>query len=187
MAAPYSTETFICANCGRSFRAPRRHVHKLCSHACWWTFRKTLPKRDTPFQLRRLRDDEPVPNSQPRRFKTRDGYWLLRWKVGVKSYVEALEHRVVAGRELPHVHHKNRQRDDNRPENLQPITPLDHGAEHALVNFSEAAQLYIEGWSLPRLARRYGVGNVTVMRGLKRRGVQMRTVKESWVIRKQSR
>lgn len=166
----------ICISCGKDFRRKRHkdRPNMLCSQPCWWTFRKSLPSRATPHEIRRLRDDEPIPAGTPRRYRTRDGYTIFRWKVGRRVYVEALEHRVVAGRDLPHVHHKNRDRMDNRPENLQSLTPLDHGAEHATVNFKEAAALYNAGWSLPKLGRHYGVHTVTVMRGLKRRGVVMR-------------
>lgn len=132
---------------------------------------------------RRLRADEHIPAGTPRRFHTVDGYILLRWRLGVGEYVEALEHRVIAGRLAPEVHHKNRQRDDNRPENLLPVSSLEHGSEHSRINFSEAAELYAGGWSLPDLAHRYGVHNSTVLRFLRRRGVTLRTLTEAWKVR----
>jgi hypothetical protein len=134
--------------------------------------------------IRRLRDDEPVPSSAPRRYRGRGGYIILRWKVGVRTYVEVLEHRIVAGRHRPHVHHRNHQRDDNRPDNLAPLSALEHGAEHSCINIEEATGLYYEGWSLKRLASKYGVHPVTLMRGLKRRGLQPRSISEGQLIQR---
>lgn len=184
MATAHSNP-LVCNQCGRSYFGDlsMRRVHRFCGQPCWAAWRKAQPRRHTPQQIRRLRDDEPIPSAVPKRCKAR-GYIVLRWKVGVRSYVEILEHRYVAGRHMPHVHHKNHDKTDNSPDNLQPLTTLDHGAEHATVNFAEAAELYVNGWSLPRLARRYGVGSGNVLRGLRKRGVKMRTVAESWVVRR---
>jgi hypothetical protein len=129
--------------------------------------------------IRRLRDDEPIPAGQPRRYVNKcHGYVVLRWKTGTRQYVEMLEHRYVAGRTTPHVHHINRNRQDNRPENLRPVTPLEHGAEHSVVDWVEAADLYAEGWHLKRLADRYCVHYVGLLRGLRKRGVKMRSAAE---------
>lgn len=176
----------LCDQCGLAFEGEgsTRRVHRFCGQPCWALWRRALPRQITPVQMRRLRDDEPLPTGTPRRFRTRDGYWLVRWKVGTRSYVEALEHRMLTGRQTPVVHHKNRHRDDNRPENLQPVTSLEHGAQHSRINLQEAVALYAAGWSLPTLARRYVVHDATVLRFLRRRGVVLRTLTEAWQVRK---
>jgi hypothetical protein len=176
----------ICEQCGEGFSSPASWVGRFCSKPCNYAWVKAQPRRQTAQSIRRLSDRESLPAGTPSRYKAANGYIVLRWKVGIRSYVEALEHRVVAGRAAPHVHHKNRKRDDNDKENLAPLTSLDHGAAHSRIDFNEASRLYHEGWSLSLLAVRYGVGNVTVLRFLKRRGVKMRTLSESWKFRKVS-
>lgn len=165
----------VCQQCGIAFRSPRDWVGKFCGKPCVRLWLRTRPRRQTRQSIRRLRDDEPLPSGEPERYKAGSGYVVLRWKVGVRSYVECLEHRAVAGRHLPEVHHRNRMRDDNRPENLLPVTTLEHGEQHSTIKFDEAARLYASGWSLVALARRYGVHYVSVLRFLKKRGVAIRT------------
>lgn len=108
---------------------------------------------------------------------------MLRWKVGVRQYVEAFEHRIVTGRVSPEVHHINGVKTDNRPENLMPVTTLEHGAEHAKWNIEEACERYRAGWSLCALSRDYGVNTTQVLRSLRKRGVRMRTMKEASALR----
>lgn len=181
-----------CQQCQRTFPALLDNVKKgwgkFCSKPCWHAWRGVQPGKVTPLRNRRLRPDDPRPTSTPRRYVTRDGYAVLRWKVGPREYVEALEHREVVGGAAEHVHHRNGDKLDNRPENLEPISASAHAQKHVQPSFDteEAARLYAEGWSLPQLARKYGVHNVSVMRTLKKRGVKMRTVKESWAVRKRS-
>ncbi|WP_035975507.1 HNH endonuclease [Kutzneria albida] len=82
--------------------------------------------------IRTLRWDEPLPEATPRRYRDGRGYIRLRWLVGTQQYVEEYEHRLVAGRPHPrfHVHHRNEVKDDNRPENLEILTPGEHEARH---------------------------------------------------------
>lgn len=84
--------------------------------------------------IRKLRDNEPIPAGEPRRYHNASGYIRLRWHVGPGRYVEAYEHRINAGRppEHMHVHHINGVKDDNRPENLQVLTPEAHSTLHGL-------------------------------------------------------
>lgn len=165
----------VCAQCGGEYqRRADMPAQKFCSRRCKADWLIAQPRRHTPGATRRLRDDEPVPDTEPVKYRTSAGYVLLRWKVGVRSYVEALEHRIVTGRVSKEVHHINGIKDDNRPENLMPVTSTQHGAEHATWNIAEACELYQQGWSLPRLQAKYGKDNVQIMRSLKLRGVQMR-------------
>lgn len=160
---------------------------QFCSRRCKADWLKAQPRRWTEGTTRRLRDDEPIPAGEPGRYRLSTGYIVLRWKVGVRSYVELLEHRYVTGRVSEEVHHINGQKDDNRRENLMPVTTVQHGAQHAKWDIDEACGLYVSGWSLCDLQRHYHVGTVQVMRALKLRGVQMRSLKEAAAIRRAKR
>ena len=182
-----ATMTRRCDQCGHEFAASRQGKSRgyggwsrFCGQTCFRAWRKAQPRRATPHSIRRLRDDEPVPEGQPRRYIDAHGYVILRWKVGVRTYLEALEHRVVAGRQMPHVHHVNGDQTDNRPENLRPMTASEHLMEHATIDYVEAARLYQSGRSLPDLGRHFGIDHVAIMRGLKKRGIKMRTIREAW-------
>lgn len=89
---------------------------------------------------RTLQPGEETPDGEPKRYLNDAGYARLRWLVGPQQYVEVYEHRLVAG--LPpaemDVHHRNRVRDDNRPENLVVLTR----SEHALLHQREDAEKY---------------------------------------------
>lgn len=82
--------------------------------------------------IRTLRHNDPIPEGEPARYLSDAGYVRLRWLVGTEQYVECYEHRFVAG--LPdedlHVHHRNRDRADNRPENLEVLSAEDHRQRH---------------------------------------------------------
>lgn len=175
------TEQRQCEGCGREFAALVDNIKKgwgrFCSKACYHTWRGQQPSKAHAQSIRRLEAGEPLPAGKPRRYLTNDGYVLCRWRIGPQTYVEALEHRMIAGRDAENVHHVNGDKTDNRPENLEPITASAHTQKHTKPSFDvvEAAQLYRDGWSLPRLAKKYGLNAVSVMRTLKRRGVQMRS------------
>lgn len=143
-----------------------------------------MSKHKQKNKIRQLRAGDAVPTGEPARYQSKGGYVRLRWKVGVYDYVEVYEHRIVAGLVSRQVHHKNENKADNSLDNLKPVSTLEHGAEHSRVDMVEAAAFYAAGWSLPRLAARYGVGHVSLMRSLKRRGVVMRTLTQAWVTRK---
>lgn len=176
-----------CEQCGQMYlcRVDLRR-QRFCSYACKYAWARSRPKTWKGTTIRRLRDDEPIPASQPKRYRTGTGYIVLRWKVGVGDYVEAFEHRIVTGRVSDEVHHINGIKDDNRPENLRPVTSIEHGTEHAGWNIAEAVRLYGSGWSLVRLSKHYVRHSSVILRALKLRGVKMRSPQEAWRLRKQA-
>lgn len=81
--------------------------------------------------IRSLRVDEPIPSGVPARYIEGRGYVRLRWCVGPNEYVEEYEHRLVMGRPDADVHHRNGNKADNRPENLEVLARIDHSLVHA--------------------------------------------------------
>jgi predicted transcriptional regulator len=128
-------------------------------------------------RIRTLRPGESAPTSEPRRYKSADGYMRLRWLVGPQQYVECYEHRLVAGMpsESMEVHHLNGIRDDNRPENLAVLTPEEHQAQHAPSWVEDAVALYEAGWSTTDIAKMLRLDPSVVYRSLALRGVRFRT------------
>ena len=102
--------------------------------------------------IRRLRPDEPVPDFPPRRYKSSHGYIRLRWLIGVQEYVEEFEHRINAGRppSWMHVHHRNGDKTDNRPENLEVLTAREHNRRHP-----ENVEKALTARGLPPVGRSY--------------------------------
>ena len=113
--------TWICTNCGTEKTPFRSEVHERCGNCV--SFRSKGPLH---------------PRWEGGRTK-KNGYVYV-WKPGhaeatKKGYV--LEHRLVAeemlGRPLSgqeHVHHLNRDRGDNRPENLSILQVSEHASLH---------------------------------------------------------
>ena len=75
------------------------------------------------------------------RSKNQDGYWTLYlpWHPFSGSSGQVLEHRVVVERARRitlcpwiTVHHKNHDKGDNRPENLEVMTSAEHTRRHNL-------------------------------------------------------
>jgi PDZ domain-containing secreted protein len=86
------------------------------------------------------------------RKKTDGGYWMIKVESGRWRY----EHRVIAeikiGRSLKRweqVHHVNRVRDDNRPENLEVMTKKEHKALHRALGRTLYPKCPICGWKHP--------------------------------------
>lgn len=135
-------------------------------------------------RLRYLQRGEPVPEGEPRRYKASSGYIRLRWNVGPGQLVECWEHRYVMGFPDAHVHHKNGVRDDNRPENLEVLSPSDHAAEHEEIDADLAAEMHATGMSTPAIGRALGHNKVTVLRAMKRHGHPTRSINEAAALRR---
>lgn len=126
-------------------------------------------------RYRILAPDEPLPEGAPRRYRKGEGYVQLRWKVGKDQYVWCYEHRLVQG--LPvgrEVHHKNRIRDDNDPENLVPLTSRQHGAEHRRISRDAVVSLYRTGLSTVAVGKQLGTDSSRVWRILAEEGEPIR-------------
>jgi DNA-binding CsgD family transcriptional regulator len=119
--------------------------------------------------------EAPPEGVTPARYKNDQGYIRLRWRVGPAQHVEVYEHRWVAGAKPgEHVHHINGVKDDNRPENLEVLSPQAHRSEHREVDHELVARLYSEGLSTPEVARQVGCAAPTVYRALVAAGVEIR-------------
>jgi len=134
--------------------------------------------------LRTLKPGEPIPAGEPSRCFGTNGYIVLLWTVAPYTAIRCYEHRAVMGNPLGEVHHKNGNKHDNRPENLEVLTSREHRRRHASYDIEAAAELYRSGLSYRDIAARVGVRSEVVMKSLKRVDVTSRsvsdTVKISW-------
>jgi Mor family transcriptional regulator len=133
--------------------------------------------------IRQLKPGEPLPPGPPKRYKAGHGYIRLRWKIAPRQYVETYEHRLDGDHvtTAEHVHHKNRRRDDNRPDNLKPLSAAEHAEHHTEEYHRRAhrmAKLYEEGWSTVELSRKFRISTTCVYRRLVDVGVTMRSAEE---------
>ncbi len=101
--------------------------------------------------IRSLRPDEDDPEGEPRRYVSSGGYVRLRWKVGVKEYVERYE------------------RDDSG----SLVRTIRSRAKR--VDWEEAARLYESGLSQPQVARIMKCNAGALSRALSERGVVIRS------------
>lgn len=134
-----------------------------------------MPNKD---RIRRLAPGSTIPDAEPRIYTTSDGYRVWRWKVGPRSYVEALEHRIRDGRvaTAAHIHHKNHDTIDNRPENLEGLSAREHRHRHAKVDYEAAWRRYQEGYSTPEVGEEFGVHPATLSRRWRDMGYTLRSV-----------
>lgn len=137
-----------------------------------------LPEEET--LIRQLKRGEAVPPGEPKRYPSSHGYIRLRWKVGVRTYVEAYEHRVFNGRvtAAEEVHHGNHRKDDNRPENLEPLSSVEHGARHRTIDRGEAVRLYRSGLPTTRVAEALGTHPGNISRIIREEGLTARSKRD---------
>lgn len=123
-------------------------------------------------------DPEPTPDA--RRYHNASGYVRLRWRGPDGSLYECYEHRWVMRCFDPtlHVHHRNGVKDDNRPENLEVVTPAEHNLEHRAYDWDEVRRLYASGLSTIEVCARLGVDPSQVSRILSKFD-EARTISES--------
>ena len=107
----------ICANCGKVFR-PLRSTSRYCSRKCSWANNGGHNRQDETWWI------------------NTNGYIEGRVTIDGKK-VRVKQHRLVAekmlGRTLLNcedVHHKNGNKADNRPENLEVISHGHHSRKH---------------------------------------------------------
>lgn len=130
--------------------------------------------------IRSLRPGESPPPTEPKRYPNSSGYIRLRWRVGPGEYVEAYEHRVIAGEPVGQVHHRDHDKTNNDPSNLEVLTPADHARLHHMRHDAdEMVRLYADGMSTPQVAAVLGCDAATVYRALVRNGVKPRSLSES--------
>ena len=97
--------------------------------------------------IKRLQCGASVPAHKPKRYHFQ-GYILLRWKVGIRKYVEALKHRVVDGFIVGKAvtHHKNKIKSDNSKDNLVHVeSQADHARLHRMIDRNRVKELYQSG------------------------------------------
>ncbi len=97
----------------------------------------------------------------------------------------AYEHRLIAwGAHGPfplsrHVHHRNGDKLDNRPENLEVLAPVQHGAEHRKIDDAEMRRRYEAGESTIDLAAATGFNAAAIYRSIRRGGGRTRSISEA--------
>jgi hypothetical protein len=111
------------------------------------------------------------------RFVTSQGYIRLTWKVAPCAYVCQYEHRIVMGNPPGVVHHKDGNRANNDPGNLEVIdSHRDHMRSHhgRSWSVSDAYELYLQGYSMRQLERRYSLSQGRISRVFSRHGLSVR-------------
>lgn len=135
----------------------------------------------TPYKMTTARRMEDIPEGvAPQRHAGAGGYIFLIWKIGIRQYVRAPEHRYVMG--FPagkQVHHVNEDVTDNRPENLRVVTPREHRQIHGKVDMPLVVRLYENGYTTVQIGKVLGVHSSQIFRRLRAAGVVLRSHGES--------
>lgn len=74
----------------------------------------------------------------------------------------------------PAVHHKDHNRSNNHPDNLEPVTSTAHGIAHRTLDYRAMAEDYKAGMSIPKVASKFGVNTGNVYRAIVAEGVAIR-------------
>lgn len=132
-------------------------------------------------KIRRLPRGAPIPSNPPRRYRTSDGYFVWRWRVGTREYIEVLEHRVRDGHvvDAETVHHHDHVRHNNSRSNLSPISASEHARIHhrRTTDRKAAVAMYASGMTTVAIAAELGTYCGNISRILRAEGV---TIRPSW-------
>lgn len=169
----------VCKRCGGVGMVESSNAKRqlFCSRSCWRAW-KQEHANPTPHVMEYASSAQQLPDGEPRRYVSAHGYVRLRWKVGTRKYVEAWEHRIVAGAHSGEaVHHRDRVRDNNEPSNLERMDPLEHcrlhGEERRIDRMDQIVAEYVAGATLTELSHKYHCRGL--YRAIARCGVHMRS------------